>query len=71
MCLSVPYRVVRSDGVSATVAQGTTVREVSLLMVAEPVAVGDYVTVQVGDFAVERIDADRAEETLAVLRDLA
>ena len=69
MCLSVPYQVLRADGVSATVAQGDTVREVSLLMVAEPVSVGDYVTVQIGDFAVEKLDPDAALETLAVLRE--
>ena len=69
MCLSVPYQVIRTDGVTATVAQGGTTRDVSLLMVAEPVAIGDYVTVQVGDFAVERIEPDDALETLAVLRE--
>jgi len=71
MCLSVPYRVLRTDGETATVAHGERVREVSLLLLSEPVAVGDYVLVQIGDFAAERIDADAAEEALSLLREFA
>lgn len=69
MCLSVPYRVLRTDGETATVVQGERVREVSLLLLSEPVSVGDYVLVQVGDFAAERVDARAAEESLSLLRE--
>jgi hydrogenase expression/formation protein HypC len=45
-------------------------REVSLDIVDEPVAVGDYVLVHVG-FAIRRIPEDEIENTLAFFADLA
>ncbi len=71
MCLGIPFRVVRADEVSATVeAPGGDPRELSLLLMAEPVAPGDYVLAPVGNFAVERLDPADALETLALLREL-
>lgn len=69
--MPVPYRVLRTDGETATVAHGEQVREVSLLLLSDTVAVGDYVLVQIGDFAAERVDAEAAEEALSLLREFA
>lgn len=46
------------------------VREVSLLLMNEDVAVGDYLLIQAGGFAFERVDPARAEEALAMMREL-
>jgi hydrogenase expression/formation protein HypC len=46
------------------------VREVSLLLMNEDVAVGDYLLIQAGGFAFERVEAERAEEALALMREL-
>ncbi|HJV60996.1 MAG TPA: HypC/HybG/HupF family hydrogenase formation chaperone [Albitalea sp.] len=70
MCLAVPSRIVRLDGESATVEAGGLQREVSLMLLDEAVAPGDYVLVQNGRFAYERLDADHARRTLALIDEL-
>jgi hydrogenase expression/formation protein HypC len=42
-------------------------RAVSLLLLDEPVAVGDYLLVQHGQFAYERLDAESARQSLALI----
>jgi hydrogenase expression/formation protein HypC len=44
-------------------------REASLLMLAEPVTVGEYVIVHAG-FAIARIDTEEAQETLRLMREV-
>ena len=48
---------------------GTT-RRVSLLLLDEAVAVGDYLLVQAGGFACERVEPERALEALALIEEL-
>lgn len=67
MCLAVPSRIVRLDGMTATVDTGGVQRDVSLMLLDEPLAVGDYLLVRNGRFACERIDADHARDTLALI----
>lgn len=73
MCLGIPGEVVsvrEEDGVRVgRVRFGGVSREVCLECVPEAV-VGDYVLVHVG-FAIARLDADEAERTYAILRELA
>jgi hydrogenase expression/formation protein HypC len=45
-------------------------REVSLLLLDEEIAVGDYLLIQAGGFAFERIDSARAQESLALMQEL-
>jgi len=45
-------------------------RSVSLLLMTEPVKVGDYVLIQAGGFAFERVEPERAQEALALMQDL-
>lgn len=69
MCLGVPMQVL-SIADDAVVAEIDGVHcKASLLMLAEPVAVGDYVIVHAG-FVIARIDADEAEETLRLMREM-
>jgi hydrogenase expression/formation protein HypC len=67
MCLAVPARVttILPDGMARVSLDGV-VKEVSLAFV-DDVAVGDYVVIHVG-YALAKVDADEAEETLALLR---
>lgn len=70
MCLAAPSKVVAiENGVAVTECFGQT-RHASLLLMSEEVAVGDYVLIQAGGFAFERIEATRAEEALALISEL-
>ncbi|HYD32852.1 MAG TPA: HypC/HybG/HupF family hydrogenase formation chaperone [Azospirillaceae bacterium] len=70
MCLTLPFRVTETDGLTALVEKGGERRRVNLLLMAEPVAVGDYVLIQVGDFAVEKVAEADALEAMALLDEL-
>ena len=71
MCLAAPSRVIEvRDGMAVTECFGVT-REVSLLLMNEEVVPGDYVLIQAGGFAFERVEAERAEEALALDQALA
>jgi hydrogenase expression/formation protein HypC len=70
MCLAAPSRVIEvQDGVAITECFGQR-RKVSLLLLDEEVAVGDYLLIQAGGFAFERVDAAQAEEALALMEKL-
>jgi hydrogenase expression/formation protein HypC len=71
MCLAVPFRVLDIDGFAATVEAYGEQRSVNLMMIAEETAVGDYVLVRAGGLAFERLEAERAEQTLAMIAELA
>ena len=70
MCLAAPSRVIEvREGMAVTECFGQ-IREVSLLLMNEAVAVGDYLLIQAGGFAFERVEAERAEEALKFMREL-
>ncbi len=70
MCLAAPSRVLAvRDGMALTECFGQQ-REVSLLLLDEDVVAGDYVLIQAGGFAFERVDARRAEEALSLMQQL-
>lgn len=71
MCLAVPAQIVaiRDDSSHATVQMAGISVEVSLALV-DAVAVGDYVLIHVG-FALQKIDTEEAEATLALFDQLA
>lgn len=69
MCLGVPMQVVSLHDDMVTVEMDGVQREASLMMLGEPVAVGDYVIVHAG-FAIARIDPAEAQETLRLMREL-
>ncbi len=68
MCLAVPSRVVAVDGLSATVEAYGRRREVNLMLLDGEVAIGDYLLIQAGGLAFERLDAERAADTLALMQ---
>ena len=73
MCLAIPGEIIRTyskAGVMYADARfGGVTREVCLAMQAD-VTAGDFVLVHVG-FAIAKIDRERAEQSWAVLRELA
>ena len=70
MCLAAPSLVVEvRDGMAITECFGL-VREVSLLLMDEEIAVGDYLLIQAGGFAFEKVEAERAAEALALMQEL-
>jgi hydrogenase expression/formation protein HypC len=65
MCLGVPGRVIEVREFTATVDFWGVRKDVSLVIVDEPVAAGDYILNHVG-FAIRRIPPESVEETLAL-----
>ncbi|WP_122862915.1 HypC/HybG/HupF family hydrogenase formation chaperone [Campylobacter showae] len=71
MCLSIPSKVVAIDEDNvATVETLGVSRRVSLDLIAEPVAVGEYVLIHVG-YAMEKIDTKFALESIEIYRQIA
>jgi hydrogenase expression/formation protein HypC len=70
MCLAAPSLVIEvRDGMALTECFGQR-REVSLLLIDEAVDPGDYVLIQAGGFAFERVEPERAKESLALMEKL-
>ena len=70
MCLAIPALVIEvRDGDLAVVDLDGVRKEISLALVSG-VQPGDYVIVHVG-YALNRLDADEAERTLAMFREAA
>lgn len=66
--MAIPSRVLAIDGLLARVECFGVTREANLLLLDDDVTVGDYVLLQAGGFATERVDAQRAAEALALMR---
>lgn len=69
MCLGVPGRVIEVRELTATVDFWGVRKDVSLVIVDEPVAPGDYILNHVG-FAIRRIPPEAVGETLALYETL-
>jgi hydrogenase expression/formation protein HypC len=69
MCLAIPMRIVELSGFLGTAEVSGVSRQVRVDLLPQ-VAVGDYVLVHAG-LAIARVDAAAAEETLALLAELA
>jgi hydrogenase expression/formation protein HypC len=65
MCLGVPGRVIEVREFTATVDFWGVRKDVSLMIVDEPVQPGDYILNHVG-FAIRRIPPESVQETLAL-----
>jgi hydrogenase expression/formation protein HypC len=70
MCLAIPSEIVEIREQTATIDLAGVRREVSLILLPEEAAVGDYVLVHAG-FAIQKIDKEAAEETLHWLEEIA
>jgi hydrogenase expression/formation protein HypC len=63
MCLGIPSKVIRIEDTRATIDVYGAQREISLMLLEEPVNLGDYVIVHAG-FAIQKLREDVAKETL-------
>ncbi len=70
MCIGIPCEVVEVEGQVAQVRRQDRVESVSLLLLDEPVSTGDYLLVQVGGFASERLSRARGQAALKTLQAL-
>ena len=68
MCLGVPMQVISIDGTDIVAEIDGVRREASLMILDDPVRVGDFVIVHAG-FAISRLDEEEARETLALMRE--
>ncbi len=69
MCLAVPVRVVKIDGLKALVEVGGLARQASIMLVPD-IQVGDYVLLHAG-FAIQKLDEREAEETIRLFAEIA
>lgn len=67
MCLAIPSRILEIRDLLAVVETLGERREVNLMLMHEDVAVGDYVLIQQGNLAYERVEPERAREALALI----
>jgi hydrogenase expression/formation protein HypC len=69
MCLAIPSRITHIADQIATIDVAGVQRKASLLLL-EDARIGDFVIVHAG-FAIQKLDADAAHETLMLLREAA
>ncbi|MCX7180063.1 MAG: HypC/HybG/HupF family hydrogenase formation chaperone [Proteobacteria bacterium] len=70
MCLAAPSRVVSVNGLQAIVECFGQQREVNLMLLDEEIVPGDFLLIQAGGLAFERVETKRAEEALLLMADL-
>jgi hydrogenase expression/formation protein HypC len=69
MCLAIPSKVVAIKDRMATIDVSGIRRDISLLLLPEEAAIGDYVLVHAG-FAIQKIDREAAEEALKLIEEI-
>ncbi|MFZ5450100.1 MAG: HypC/HybG/HupF family hydrogenase formation chaperone [Thermodesulfobacteriota bacterium] len=68
MCLAIPMRLIEINGALAVAEVDGVTRQVRLDLLPEA-TLGDYVLIHAG-LAIARVDAEHAEETLSLIRNL-
>lgn len=71
MCVAIPARVVELRGSNAVVERYGERLEVSLLLLPEEVAVGDYLILQARAYAVTKVAAEEADEIYRLFEEFA
>jgi hydrogenase expression/formation protein HypC len=71
MCISFPGRITafKEDNEVAVIEIGGLEREVSLTLLDDEAAIGDYLLCHAG-FAIHRIDPEEAEKSIALFNEL-
>ena len=68
MCLGIPMKIKKLEGEFAEVQSGTLRRKINIQMISG-IRVGDYVIVHAG-FAIEKLDPQKAKETLKIIYEI-
>ncbi|MBN1163295.1 MAG: HypC/HybG/HupF family hydrogenase formation chaperone [Candidatus Krumholzibacteriota bacterium] len=66
MCLAIPMKVAKIDGLRAVVVSGGIEKEIRLDLL-EDVRVGEYVLIHTG-YAIEKLDPEEALETIDLIK---
>ncbi len=69
MCLGVPMKIISRDGDDIVAEVDGVKKEASVVLLADEVAVGDYVIVHAG-YAISRLDEEYAQETLRLMKEV-
>lgn len=69
MCLGVPMKIMSRDGDDIVAEVDGVRKEASVMLLADDVAVGDYVIVHAG-YAISRLDEEYAQETLRLMKEV-
>jgi hydrogenase expression/formation protein HypC len=69
MCLGVPMKILSRTGDSIIAEVDGVQKEASVMLLADEVAVGDYVIVHAG-FAISRLDEEYARETIRLMKEV-
>ena len=70
MCIAIPARVIELHETSAVVERYGECLEVSLLLLEEPVALGDYLIIQAQTYAVRKMDPEEALESYCLFDEI-
>ncbi len=68
MCLAIPSKIIKIDGVGAEVEVGGIIKRANLMFLEGP-KVGDYVLIHAG-FAIQKIDEKEAREALEIWKEM-
>jgi hydrogenase expression/formation protein HypC len=68
--MAIPSRIVALDGLLATVEAFGERRDVSLMLLPEAPALGDYLLIQAGGFAYQKVEPDAAQESLRLFAEV-
>jgi len=68
MCLGIPMRLKKIKGDFAEVESGRLIRTINIQMLSS-IKAGDYVIVHAG-FAIQRVEPERAKETLRLIDEI-
>ena len=63
MCVAIPSKIIRKEGLLATIEVYGARRQVNLMLLPEEADVGDYVLVHAG-FAIQKVDIEAGRESL-------
>lgn len=69
MCIAIPSRITAIHDMMATIDVMGASRKVSLMLLPEQAAVGDFLLVHAG-FAIRKIDVDEGEESLKLFAEM-
>ena len=69
MCLAVPSKIIEKNGFEATVDVYGARRKISLMLLPEEAAVGEYVLVHAG-FAIQKVDGSAAADALGLIEEI-
>ncbi|MFA5176755.1 MAG: HypC/HybG/HupF family hydrogenase formation chaperone [Candidatus Omnitrophota bacterium] len=68
MCLGIPMKVMKIQGNFAQVESGRLLRKVNIQMLPG-IRLGDYILVHAG-FAIQKVDPQKARETLRIVDEI-